>query len=72
MSTIISFLIGLFLGLIVMGLAAAVSRSEYPDDREKDDDTRLLKSENAALRDFINALLEENEKLEKTLRKEQP
>ncbi len=72
MSTIISFLVGLFLGLIVMGLAAAVSREEYPDDRKKDDDTRLLKSENAALRDFINALLEENEKLEKTLRKEQP
>jgi hypothetical protein len=72
MSTIISFLIGLFIGLIVMGLAAAVSREEYPDNREKDDDTRLLKSENAALRDFINALLEENEKLEKTLRKEQP
>lgn len=72
MSILISFLVGLFLGLIVMGLAAAVSRSEYHDDREKDDDTRLLKSENAALRDFINALLEENEKLEKTLRKEQP
>lgn len=71
MSTIISFLIGLFLGLIVMGLAAAVSREEQLDGKE-DDDTRLLKSENAALRDFINALLEENEKLEKTLRKEQP
>jgi hypothetical protein len=68
----ISFLIGLFLGLIVMGLAAAVSREEQLDGKEKDDDTRLLKSENAALRDFINALLEENEKLEKTLRKEQP
>ena len=70
MSTIISFLIGLFLGLIVMGLAAAVSREEQLDGKEDDDEIRLIKAENAALTDIINALLEKNEDLEKELNKQ--
>ncbi|MBR1382194.1 MAG: hypothetical protein IJ555_00035 [Ruminococcus sp.] len=72
MSILISFLVGLFLGLIVMGLAAAVTRSEYPDDSEKDDDTRLLKSENAALTDYCNALLDENRRLARSIGREKP
>ena len=70
MSILISFLVGLFLGLIVMGLAAAVSREEQLDGREKDDEIRLIKAENAALTDIINALLEKNEDLEKELNKQ--
>lgn len=70
MSTIISFLVGLFLGLIVMGLAAAVSREEQLDGKEDDDEIRLIKAENAALTDIINALLEKNEDLEKELNKQ--
>jgi hypothetical protein len=70
MSILISFLIGLFLGLIVMGLAAAVSREEQLDGKEDDDEIRLIKAENAALTDIINALLEKNEDLEKELNKQ--
>lgn len=70
MSILISFLFGLFLGLIVMGLAAAVSREEQFDGKEDDDEIRLIKAENAALTDIINALLEKNEDLEKELNKQ--
>jgi hypothetical protein len=70
MSILISFLVGLFLGLIVMGLAAAVSREEQLDGKEDDDEIRLIKAENAALTDIINALLEKNEDLEKELNKQ--